>query len=352
MAEGGGYRYRSLFWPVVLIGVGVVWLLANLGVISGLSVAALLRFWPLVLVFIGLDLLIGHRALWVGGVLGLLAVAVAVVLYVGAANWGWGIGDESISTHRYTEAVGNAASAEVRLDLSAAPSYLTAAEDAAVLFDATITDRGEPTYEVSGGSERRVGLSLDRSGGWFDWSLGGDLRWDVRLGRGVPLALRMDRGSGSVEADLRRVQLTALTCDGGSGSMKLLLGGQGGTVLPLQFGGGSGSTEVEIAEGTAFEAEVNMGSGGFRMTLGPDSMATVRCSGGSGGFRLDVPDGAALQVEVRDSGSGSVRLPSGMSEIRRGDGDEGLWETPGFAGAADRVTVIVESMGSGSVRIQ
>jgi len=95
-----------------------------------------------------------------------------------------------------------------------------------------------------------------------------------------------------------------------------------------------------------------MGSGGFRMTLGPDSMATVRCSGGSGGFRLDVPDGAALQVEVRDSGSGSVRLPSGMSEIRRGDGDEGLWETPGFAGAADRVTVIVESMGSGSVRIQ
>lgn len=352
MVEGGGYRYRSLFWPVVLIGVGVVWLLANLEVISGLSVAALLRFWPLVLVFIGLDLLIGHRALWVGGALGLLAVVVAVVLYVGAANWGWGIGDGSISTHRYTEAVNNATSAEVRLDLSAAPSHITAASDRAVLFDATVTDRGTPRYSVSGQSERRVELSLDRSGGWLDWSLGGDVRWDVQLGTSVPLALQMDRGSGSVEADLRRVQLAALTCGGGSGSLKLLLGGQSGASVPLQFGGGSGSTEVEIAEGTAFEAEVNMGSGGFRMTLSPGGTATVRCTGGSGGFRLDVPDGAALQVEVQDSGSGSVALPAGMSQVRHGDGDEGLWETPGFAGAADQVMVIIETMGSGSVQIR
>ena len=53
-----GYRYRSLFWPVVLIGVGVIWLLANLNVIPAGGLWILARFWPLLLVWIGLDILL------------------------------------------------------------------------------------------------------------------------------------------------------------------------------------------------------------------------------------------------------------------------------------------------------
>ena len=49
-------RYRSLFWPVILIGIGVLWLLGNLGIIEPVSLGGLLRFWPVLLIVAGLDM--------------------------------------------------------------------------------------------------------------------------------------------------------------------------------------------------------------------------------------------------------------------------------------------------------
>ena len=54
--------YRSLFWPIILIGVGLIWLLGNFGIISGANLAVLFRLWPLALIVIGLDLLFGRQS--------------------------------------------------------------------------------------------------------------------------------------------------------------------------------------------------------------------------------------------------------------------------------------------------
>ena len=62
--------YRSLFWPLVLIGVGVIWLLGNLGVISWTNLTVLFRLWPLLLIAIGLDLLIGRQSPAIGALIG------------------------------------------------------------------------------------------------------------------------------------------------------------------------------------------------------------------------------------------------------------------------------------------
>ena len=35
--------YRSFFWPLLLIGVGIAWLLANVGIIESFSLSFLLR---------------------------------------------------------------------------------------------------------------------------------------------------------------------------------------------------------------------------------------------------------------------------------------------------------------------
>jgi len=55
MGESVKYRggYRSLFWPIVLIGIGVVWLLGNLGILTGANLVVLFRLWPLVLIVVG-----------------------------------------------------------------------------------------------------------------------------------------------------------------------------------------------------------------------------------------------------------------------------------------------------------
>ena len=39
--------YRSMFWPILLIGVGVVVLLANMGVIGATNWWDMWRLWPI-----------------------------------------------------------------------------------------------------------------------------------------------------------------------------------------------------------------------------------------------------------------------------------------------------------------
>jgi len=46
-------RYRSYFWPAVLILIGLVALLVNAGVISTDRLALLANLWPVILIVIG-----------------------------------------------------------------------------------------------------------------------------------------------------------------------------------------------------------------------------------------------------------------------------------------------------------
>ena len=50
-------RYRSFFWPAILILAGILALLANTGVLSADRLNRLSDLWPLVLIVIGLELI-------------------------------------------------------------------------------------------------------------------------------------------------------------------------------------------------------------------------------------------------------------------------------------------------------
>lgn len=65
---------RGVFWPLLLIALGLIFLLQNFGFISGVSWLAVASLWPLLLVLIGLDIAFARR--WP---LPTLAVEVAVI---------------------------------------------------------------------------------------------------------------------------------------------------------------------------------------------------------------------------------------------------------------------------------
>jgi len=55
-------RWRgSLVGPIILIGLGIVFLLNNLGLLSWSVWEVILRLWPILLIAIGLDILLGRR---------------------------------------------------------------------------------------------------------------------------------------------------------------------------------------------------------------------------------------------------------------------------------------------------
>jgi lia operon protein LiaF len=76
----------SLAGPAVLIGLGIVFLLNNLGYLGWGIWDTLLRLWPVLLIAVGLDLLIGRRS-----ALGSALLALLVVAALGAAIWWTGL---------------------------------------------------------------------------------------------------------------------------------------------------------------------------------------------------------------------------------------------------------------------
>src|SRR5260370_20008941 len=75
-------RYRSLFWPAILILVGVFALLVNVGLVPVERLDRLADLWPLILVVIGLELVV-RRALQ--GASAEIAAALIVLLAIGGA---------------------------------------------------------------------------------------------------------------------------------------------------------------------------------------------------------------------------------------------------------------------------
>ncbi|MFL7870888.1 MAG: DUF5668 domain-containing protein, partial [Anaerolineales bacterium] len=65
----------SLVWPIVLVGVGVLLLLSNLGLLAKDIWVPLLRLWPLVLILVGVEILVGRRSPAASAIAALLIIA-------------------------------------------------------------------------------------------------------------------------------------------------------------------------------------------------------------------------------------------------------------------------------------
>src|SRR3970040_344778 len=73
-------------WPVLLIALGTVFLLANLGYLALNVWELIFRLWPILLIAIGLDIVIGRRSF----LLSLVGLILIFALFIGAL-WLFGV---------------------------------------------------------------------------------------------------------------------------------------------------------------------------------------------------------------------------------------------------------------------
>lgn len=351
------YRYRSLFWPLIVIGAGVVWLLYSLDVLSTSNLAVIGLVWPVLVIGIGVDLLLGHRSLLAGATVGVVTLAIIVVLMAVGPGLGW-VGDTELKTETFSTPVGSAAEAQVELSLSGYTAAIHALPEATAdpqLILAKITHRGAIRFTSEGTTKKTV--TLRSSDGWQWWQRIGDetaTPWDIGLARGVRLDLRVLASSGSNTIDLTGLLLRRVEVDASSGDSQVVLpvGDPMSATMPqIDLRSSSGRMEVQSPAGAVYTMGIDMSSGDARVTLGKDSTADIRFRGSSGQFVLTVSAGQGLRVEVRQVSSGDVKLPDGLTRVS-GTGDEGVWETPGYESAANGVSLIIESMSSGTVKVQ
>ncbi len=303
-------RRTSLFWPMMLIGIGTIWLLTNIGVFKAENIIVLARLWPLLLIVAGLDLLFGRSSPNLGAIIGIGAVVGLLLLMLAGPSLGWG-GDAELQTASYSEAVGEAESAHIELGSGVNDIRVSALPESGDLFAADILYYGEIEYSAEGGTEKTIKLEQNDAAydGFASFLLdifGGnqgneesDTDWNIELSPYVPLDLKVNAGVGNSNLDLADLQLSGLDVDAGVGNVDVTLPG---------------------AE-ESYHVEINGGVGDITITL---------------------PEGVAVQVDA-EVGVGSLNLPSGLQRVSGDDdsfvGDEGVWETEGFDNAEVQITI-------------
>ncbi len=352
------YRYRSLFWPLILIGAGVIWLLYSLDVFSASNLAVVGLVWPVFIIAIGVDLILGHRSPVAGAVVAVVALAIIIVLMGIGPGLGW-VGDTELKTESLSTPLGDATQAQIELTLSGYTTSIHALPEATgpnrPLLAATITHRGTVKFSAEGDTSKTVTLRSDN--GWQWWQrIGADTEkpWDIGLAPNVPLNILVLASSGSNTIDLTGLELRKLELDASSGDSQVVLpgGDQLSATLPeVDLQSSSGRMEVLAPDRSASIMNIQMSSGDTKVTVGNDSSLDIRFRGSSGDFSLVVRNGQALRVEVRQVSSGNVKLPDGLMRMS-GSGDEGVWETAGYDTAANGVSLLIETMSSGQVEVQ
>ena len=257
-------RTGGLVGPVLLIGLGLIILMNNLGVLNWSVWDMLFRLWPLILIAIGLDFLVGRRSIW-GSLVAL--VLIVAVFVVGVFLMDTRI-EAAPSTEKIRHSLGDATSAEI--SVSPAVGFVRVyglSQGASNLIEGDIRIiRGEKWSETFDADKdpivytvksQRVGW-VPSFGIWDDTA-----SWDVGLNPQVRLNLDVSLGVGKSELELGGLELTSLDADIGVGKLTVTLPSEG--QFNARINSAIGETFVIIPRGMAARIRVSTGLGTSQM---------------------------------------------------------------------------------------
>ncbi|TME76471.1 MAG: hypothetical protein E6I48_04545 [Chloroflexi bacterium] len=296
---------RGLFWPLVLITIGLVFLLVNYGLIPGVTALSLLSLWPLLLILGGVDIAIGRR--WPLAALGIDVAVIALGLVL----------------------------------LSTQP---------------TILGSPFPIFGGSSGGERDVSvdrqsvtaMSLEINGGAGRFRVvGGSATLVEAHSASADLRLRRsDLGpqTSSTHADVRIDQIGNKRVGGTTTDVETRIASDVPTELSIN--GGAGEFFIDLSDVKVTSAELNVGAASLTLTLPkPTGTVNVDVNAGASSIVIEVPEG----VEARVTTTGLVLTLRSSNPRVTASGNSA--ETSGYGTATARVTVHVTA-GASSIAIR
>jgi len=301
---------RGVFWPLLLIALGLIFLLQNFGFVSGVSWLAVASLWPLLLILIGLDIAFARRWPLPTLAVEVVVIAAGIALVAISPNLSPGIfvvgdgdgsGETNVSVPR-----GTATEMALTLNGGAIRSYHVTG-GATQLLEA---NSANPDLRLRASGTTRAVVRLDQaSGGFFHPISDGDVQ--IRLASDVPTSLTINVGAGEFDVDLSDVRVT--------------------------------------------DARVNVGASSMRFVVPkPSGDIAIRMNGGASNIVIVVPDGVEARIATT---GGLLSLRSDNTRLGSGGGTGGCVacgssvETSGYSAARDRVTITI-SAGASSIVVR
>lgn len=293
-------HYRSYFWPVVLIVIGIFVLLVELNVISADRLYRLADLWPLILIVIGLEL-IARRTLQ-GAAVDIAAVLILVIAGVGAIAYVSAGPAIPGGTHTLTASDQAGSLTAASLDVEVGAADLTVVGDTAMgsdLYRAVLTYSGP-----------KPAVTLDKATGELRISQQGEfgifgsrhLAIELHISPAVIWSFSLNSGATNATFRLTNVKVSSIESNTGAVRLDITVGPPKG-IVPISANGGALTVRVHRPIGT--EVSVRVSGGAVNVTadghhtgaIGSASWQSVGYAGASDAYAIEV-NGGACTVSV------------------------------------------------------
>lgn len=298
-------RRVSLVGPVILIGLGVIFLLNTMGVLAWSVWEVIFRLWPILLIAAGLEIVLNRLTVW-GSLLALVLTAAILsgVLLLLSSSIGTG---QVVAGEEVRQALGGATRAEVVIEPGVGSLHVEALPESANLVEGVIhgqrKQRVRRDFAVAGNTAT---FSLRGEGDTFGPFIGWSDRpsWDLGLAPEVSLELEVGMGVGRADIDLTGLTVSNLKVSMGVGQTIVTLPDEGRFQVKIE--GAIGETVVVIPAGMAARIHVNTGLAARGLPASYQRQDDVYTSPGyaSADNRADLEVSQAIgQITVRHAGT-------------------------------------------------
>src|SRR3989344_421455 len=215
---------KTFVGPVILIILGVVFLLNNLGILPWDIWFSLWKFWPVILVLVGVEILLGKNASikTFAILIGLIFLVPIILSYNPLTN-------NPLATEEFKieESLGTATKAKVTLDFPASNLKIGAlGSDSSFLAEGKIT-YSEAAKEPTVKKEDELGsvnLTLGQSAqGKLPFISNLKTTADLMFTRVVPISLIIKTGASSADLNLAELRTEYLEINSGASSISVKL---------------------------------------------------------------------------------------------------------------------------------
>lgn len=272
------HRRPPIVGPVILIGLGLMFLGYNLGMVPASTLAEAWRLWPLVLILAGLEIVIG-RTNWAATIATVLA-AIAIMGFFATMVFFLPLGARAIASERSFEFSSVEASSVERVteDLSGAQeAVIDLRHGAGTVFVSALPSDSDKLVEadLGHGEYSAIERSVDRQGDRVSVRLenrmdrevihfgdGPREDWSISLSPRIPVELAVRSGASDLRLDLRGLQVTRLSVEAGASAVNVTLPESAGRTDAFIKAGAAG-VEVRVPEGVSARIKVSGGLSGI-----------------------------------------------------------------------------------------